>query len=375
LDAARRQLVKVNHTSTHLVNHALREILGDAIDQRGSLVLPEKLRFDFSWNKALTGEQLQRVDELVRREIEAALPVHSQEVPLRQALAIRGLRAVAGEQYPNCVRVLSVGVAVNDLLAAPDRAEWRSHSVELCGGTHISNTSEVRRFTMISEEPLALGIRRLTAVTGQLAEEAEANADALEKKVAGLEPVQGEELKAAITQIGSEVDKASIPAHRRVALRALLEKHKARVIGDFHSVRTQQAEAARQHAEKAIETLAGSPSNIHVGVVQAGSFTTAMVDSAKSIQARHPEVAVLLLSPEIASDAAKSKVTVVAQVPECLVARGLNAGEWARTIAAFLGGKGGGKPTTAQGSGPNVGRIDEAVGEARAFAQGKLGGK
>ncbi len=141
-----RDRTEKNHTTTHLANWALREVLGDDVQQKGSLVDPEKLRFDFSHGKALADEELARVETLVNEGIGKKLPVYAEVAPQEQALKIHGLRAVFGEKYPPMVRVVSVGVSVKDLLENPGNPKWRDYSIEFCGGTHLANAGDAETF-------------------------------------------------------------------------------------------------------------------------------------------------------------------------------------------------------------------------------------
>lgn len=302
--------------------------------------------------------------------ISQALPVHAKEVPRARALAINGIRAVFGEDYPDPVRVVSVGPTVDELLADPNNEKWKNYSIELCGGTHISSTTQVSCFTVLSEEPLARGVRRITAVTGAHARKAHEDADALHQRVEAARKKSSNELREEVTKLIADIDRASIPASRRHHLRTLLEALQKDVFSAAKSTRNEQLEAAQQFAERAIETLTASPSGIYVGILEVGSFVVGMTNCVKAIAARHPDVAILLLSPEVVKG--KGKVTVVAHVPDSLVQKGLLASEWASTVATFLGGKGGGKAHTAQGSGPDVDKIRQAAQEATAFAKSKL---
>jgi len=172
VDYNRRTLIAPNHTCTHMLNFALREVLGDHIDQKGSIVLPEKLRFDFSHGKPVQPEDLRKIEYIVNQQIKDELEVSAQEIKLADAKRINGLRAVFGEIYPDPVRVVSIGRKVEDLLANPESKEWLSISTELCGGTHISNTRDAAAFALISEEGIAKGVRRITAVTAECASQA-----------------------------------------------------------------------------------------------------------------------------------------------------------------------------------------------------------
>src|SRR5678815_3110320 len=158
-----RPRTEQNHTATHLANWALREVLGDAVQQKGSLVDPDKLRFDFSHGKAVTEEELGRVEALVNECVEKKLPVYADVAPQEKALKIHGLRAVFGEKYPPMVRVVSIGAPVGELLADPSNAKWRQNSIEFCGGTHLKNTGDVEAFIVTAEESVSKGVRRIVA--------------------------------------------------------------------------------------------------------------------------------------------------------------------------------------------------------------------
>jgi alanyl-tRNA synthetase len=166
-DELRRQPIRSNHTATHVLNYALRETLGSDVDQKGSLVAEEKLRFDFSNKAALTEKDIQNVEEISTEYIRKAHAVYSKDVSLKTAQQIYGVRAVFGETYPDPVRVVSIGVPVDKLLTDVQNKEWQKYSIEFCGGTHVGSTDEIKELVIISEEGIAKGIRRIIAVTGQ----------------------------------------------------------------------------------------------------------------------------------------------------------------------------------------------------------------
>src|SRR5690606_8982133 len=126
-------------------------------------------RFDFSHTAALSSEEIKQVEEMVNRDIASDLPVHWEYVPQEQALQISGLRAVFGEKYPPVVRVVSIGRTVKDLLANPADERWKDLSIEFCGGIHLAKTGDAEGFVIVSEEAVAKGVRRITALTGQSA--------------------------------------------------------------------------------------------------------------------------------------------------------------------------------------------------------------
>jgi alanyl-tRNA synthetase len=137
-DELRRAPLRRNHTATHVLNYALREVLGDHIDQKGSLVAPTKLRFDFSHKQPITPDEMAKIEQLSREWIARDVPVYSAELPLETGFKIPGLRAVFGEAYPDPVRVVTLEYDVKEMAADPENPKWRQTSVEFCGGTCVS---------------------------------------------------------------------------------------------------------------------------------------------------------------------------------------------------------------------------------------------
>ena len=182
VDVNRRRSIMNNHTGTHVLNFALRKVIGDC-DQRGSLVAPDRLRFDFTNKGAMKIDEVKRTEEICQEAVNKNLSVYAKETPLSIAKAIQGLRAVFDETYPDPVRVVSVGKSIEDLIADPNGPSAFEYSVEFCGGTHLKNSSHIESFVILSEEAIAKGIRRIIAVTGQEAIKATKRGDALEKNV------------------------------------------------------------------------------------------------------------------------------------------------------------------------------------------------
>lgn len=222
VDYNRRSLIAPNHTMTHVLNYAIRKVLlGDSTsdivsakgtcDQKGSLVDAEKLRFDFSWNGSLSSDEIQQIESIVTDTIQNNLTVYSQNVPLASAQGICSLRSVFGERYPDPVRVLSVGVDVNDLISDPNNSTWRNHSVEFCGGTHLQNTSQAEVFVIIEEFGIAKGIRRITGLTRDAAKQAKLLASNIFEKIDYLLTLQpGAELNNAVKLLKLEIDRAVV---------------------------------------------------------------------------------------------------------------------------------------------------------------------
>jgi alanyl-tRNA synthetase len=217
VDYNRRSLIAPNHTMTHVLNFALRKTLlsdlkddidssAGLVEQKGSLVDAEKLRFDFSWNGALTSAQVHEVETTVVKLINSKVNVFAEVVPLAIASKIRGLRQVFGERYPDPVRVISVGADVQRLIAEPDREEWQDVSIEFCGGTHLNNTSEAEDFVLVEESGIAKGIRRIVGLTKIGAREARNRANILLERLTELENMEcGAELNNLSKAIKVEV--------------------------------------------------------------------------------------------------------------------------------------------------------------------------
>ena len=207
-DELRRWPIRNNHTGTHILNFALREVLGDGIDQKGSLVAAEKLRFDFSHKSGVSDADLEKIEDCSTNYIRQNCAVYSKEVPLATAREIEGVRAVFGETYPDPVRVVSVGVEVEELLKNVKDPQWKKVSIEFCGGTHVQKTGDIKDLVIIEESGIAKGIRRIIAVTGEDAHAVQRLAEAFDSRLAKLEkaahgPAKDAEIKAIKLELPS----------------------------------------------------------------------------------------------------------------------------------------------------------------------------
>jgi alanyl-tRNA synthetase len=215
VDYERRSCIAPNHTMTHVLNYALRKVLvlknpgmdSSQCEQKGSLVDSEKLRFDFSWSTALTVSEISAIESIVVDVIKTKLPVDSCVVPLSTASGISSLRKVFGEAYPDPVRVISVGAVVDDLIKDPLNEQWFNVSVEFCGGTHLTNTSQAEDFVIVEESGIAKGIRRIVAFTKTQASLARSRANSLLSKLKNAELLpDSQELVLAYKNLRREVN-------------------------------------------------------------------------------------------------------------------------------------------------------------------------
>ncbi|KAL7058888.1 hypothetical protein AAHC03_012964 [Spirometra sp. Aus1] len=383
VDPARRVGLMRNHTGTHVLNFALRRVLGEA-DQKGSLVSPDRLRFDFTAKRALTKDEVVATEEAARRMIRSWQRVFAEDVPLANAKAIQGLRAVFGEVYPDPVRVVSVGVPVTaSLLRDPTSNVASRTSVEFCGGTHVLNVGHVGKFVLVSEEAIAKGIRRIVAVTGPEGERAEKQADLLAEDVAkfveavntatGASPVNDAKCRQLSQKFASVLDSvatAAISLGRRETLRESLHAAKQKLDDRDKLAKSALSAEVLEDARRlcAQEKKAGAGDYL-VHVFKAESNAKAINAALKEMEKNLPTTAVMALSV----DKTANKILCLTQVPKVLIARGLKANEWVATVSKKIGGKGGGKEASAQATGCAAAcRIEEVVQLAKSFASSKL---
>ena len=369
LDTRRRNPTMANHTATHMLNLGLRAVLGEGVEQKGSLVEPERLRFDFSHNKPVTPDEAKQVEQIVARQIEQDLTVYTAMAPLAEARQINGVRAVFGEAYPDPVRVVCVGQPVEDLLASPANPAWRELSVEFCGGTHLGSAGEAQHFALVHETGIAKGIRRVEALTGTAAEAAHATADQLAARIAAAGKLDAAALSEELPVVSGEIDQLTMPIWRKEELReaaaGLVEKLKAAQKGAAKELRARAVELARRIAESAKASL---DHVVVTSIDEVAGDREALTAAAQTIHDNHPGSAVMLFNVH------EGKVVMLASVPDELVKRGLKAGDWIRETAPIVGGKGGGRPNQAQGAGSDPAKLREAVKHARSYATKTLMG-
>ncbi len=364
IDRRRRARTAGNHTATHLANFGLRKVLGGVVDQRGSLVAAERMRFDFTHSQPVSPAQLAEVEGIVRSQIKQDLTVYAEPAPLQVAKSISGLRAVFGETYPDPVRVVSIGEPVSELLDNPGNNAWQELSVEFCGGTHVSSTAMIGGFCIVSEEAVAKGIRRIVAVTGDEAEASLAQVREISQRVAQTATLADEQLPSALPALIAEIDGSSMPVAAKHDLRGkvgeLQERAKSAEKAAAGKVRDRAVAEARSLAQSAL--TANDP--IVVGRIDAAGDRQALQAAVKTITDTCPRCAVLLMTV----DSADGKVAIAAAVPQPLIQKGLKAGDWIRETSAIVGGKGGGRPDSAQGGGTETAKAGEALKTARSYA-------
>jgi len=372
LDEERRKCVMNNHSGTHILNYALRQVLSGDADQRGSLVAPDKLRFDFTNKAAMTVEQVKKVEDIANQMINKNEPIYAKEASLAVAKTIQGLRAVFDETYPDPVRVVSVGVPVDDLEADPTGPKGATTSVEFCGGTHLSRAGHAMKMVIVVEEAIAKGIRRVVALTGPEAAKAVAKENLLHTQVEAVrEKVKEEGLTAKekvklITELTDDISAATISYHKKDAMRGALKAVK-KLIDDQD--RARKAAVMGEVVEVTKALLTANP-NLPYLVYELNAFAqNKAVDGAlKQVKALAPQTPAIFFS----TDEDTGKILCMAQVSKEVVAKGLKANEWCGSVQALINGKGGGKPESAQASGTNVSNLNKAMEVATQFVMDKL---
>uniref|UniRef100_U3ILW3 Alanine--tRNA ligase n=1 Tax=Anas platyrhynchos platyrhynchos TaxID=8840 RepID=U3ILW3_ANAPP len=343
IDETRRRPVMSNHTATHILNFALRSVLGEA-DQRGSLVAPDRLRFDFTAKGALSTQEIKKVEGIANQMIEEAKTVYAKDCSLAAAKAIQGLRAVFDETYPDPVRVVSIGIPVEELLADPSGPAGSITSIEFCGGTHLQNSGHAGHFVIVSEEAIAKGIRRIVAVTGAEARKALRKVDSLKKLLSALDAkvkvqtAPNKDVQKEITDLSETLATAVIPQWQKDELREAVKALK-KVMDDLD--RASKADIQKR----------------------------ALNESLKLFKTHSPQTATMLF----AVDNEAGRITCLCQVPQETVKKGLKASQWVQEVSGLMDGKGGGKDVSAQATGKNVGCLPEALRLATDFARLHLG--
>ena len=326
IDTVRRAAIRRAHSATHLLDAALVKVLGDHVHQAGSLVEPDRLRFDFTHFEGITPQQLNEVEDLVNDAILDGLTITTEELPLDEAKA-RGAVATFGEKYGQTVRVVTMG----------------DFSMELCGGTHLDNTAKVGMFRIKSESSVASGVRRIEATTGRVS---------IDETRHGRNTL----LKAAQffkTAPGSILERMEQQANEMKELRQTLEKFKTEAsLGEARQVMASAKTVGGLHI------ITGTRQNMDANALRAmGDF----------MRDKDPSVVAVLASIN------GEKVSFLAVCGKEAVAKGIKAGDLVKAVSAVCGGKGGGKPDSAMGGGTDLLKVDDALATVDDFVAAKLG--
>merc|ERR1712176_210312 len=350
VDYGRRRYIAPNHSMTHVLNAALREVLGEGCDQRGSLNNEEKLRFDFSYKRAMSASQLRDTENYVRDTIEKPMPVFAEVMPLKDAKAIPGVRAMFGEVYPDPVRVVKIG----------------KDSIEFCGGIHVSNTAEAEAFVLTEETAVAKGIRRITALTREAAIKAIAEGNKFEDRTLALERINADETPDLDKQAGAlrqDVDAVEFSAALKSELRARLDQVQKRGIEAKKRLLAGRVDKVLNTVIADVEQALEDGKKTLVLNLDIGANSKASQKVIKAVQKIAPCLAFMGVSEEEAGSG--GKVLCFAIVPESVMNdTGLKANEWLKDVLDSVGGRGGGRPGSAQGQAPLCDDVEAVIANA-----------
>ena len=325
VDAKKRALSARNHSATHLLQKALRTVLGTHVEQAGSSVNEDRLRFDFTHFSAMTPEELKKVEEIVNEKIAAALPVVVKNMPIEEAKKT-GAQALFGEKYGDIVRVVNIG----------------DFSIEFCGGTHVQNTSEIAAFKIISETGVAAGVRRIEALTSEGLMKYYDELEEKLKNAAHLLKATPDNLADKITHLMSE----------NKALHSEVESLKSRMAQDAVGDVMDQVKEV-----KGVKLLAAEVDGVDMNGLR---------DLGDQLKEKLGDGVVVLAS------ANEGKVSLMATATEGAMKKGAHAGNLVKGIAGCVGGGGGGRPNMAQAGGKNPAGIKDALEKAAEVLEGQI---
>jgi alanyl-tRNA synthetase len=331
---------------THLLHWALHELVSPDAAQKGSYVGPEKLTFDFS-SAALTPQQKRDVEKTVNEKVRENAPVSWMEIPYAEAKKRKDIQQFFGEKYDDNVRVVQIGGAPNEL---------NGYSMELCGGTHVKSTAEIGAFRIVKEEAIAAGIRRIEAVSGNAAREwAKVEAQRQQEKFEMLQ-----RKKSDLAPLPSFDENADTDAMLKIIDTRTAHLEKLDV--DLREWEKKQSKAN----EAQLQSRAAKIANELLETDGGKSFCVAEIKESdgKLLQAISDVLKSQFAGPIFLAGAADGRVALVATVPKEMTAK-FQANKVIQEIAPIVGGKGGGRPESAQGGGTDVDKIDEALAKAK----------
>jgi alanyl-tRNA synthetase len=365
-DELRRWPIRNNHTGTHVLNYALKETLGNSVEQKGSLVAPGKLRFDFSNKQALSLKEVEQVENISNDFIKQNLKVYTKDVALSLAKKINGVRAVFGETYPDPVRVVSVGEPVEILIADPSNIKWTKISVEFCGGTHVNKTGDIKELVITEESGIAKGIRRIVAVTGVDAYEVQKVAKDFDLKLDALDVLPLDSVKESkAKQLAVELSRLSVSVLEKNKLNEKFTKIQKKIMEELKKKQ-------RLESKKAVDSVTSffteneNALYFVYEVKEANGNAKALSEALNHVKSKLPTKSVYLFSAD------SEKVAHGCYIAEQTSSKGLVATELGSVVTKIIGGRSGGKGSTIQGSGIEVNKVSDAISELEKLFKEKL---
>ncbi|MFL8968621.1 alanine--tRNA ligase [Helcococcus kunzii] len=325
IDADRRNSIRKNHSATHLLNKALKTVLGTHINQAGSLVTDERLRFDFTHFEAISDEDLSKIEQMVNKSIFDNYKVNIQEMSLKESQEM-GAVGLFEDKYKDVVRVVDMG----------------GYSTELCGGSHVNSTSEVMMFKILSESGIAAGVRRIEAITGLSVYNYLNKYQEKEERIANILKTKKENIE----------EKINSTLENEENMKSIIETYKS---------------LQENRIIESIETKISTINDVNTLIVRLDDIEMDLLKNiSDKIQNKNDNIIVLL------SSVINGKIIFVSSVSPQLIKRNIKAGEIVRFVAQNTGGNGGGRPDFAQAGGKDIDKLDEALKAAADFITDKL---
>ncbi|TPX09300.1 uncharacterized protein E0L32_009492 [Thyridium curvatum] len=367
-DELRRQPIRNNHTGTHVLNHSLREVLGDDVNQKGSLVDQDKLRFDFSHKAAVTIPELKKIEDMSNAYIKQNCKVFYKDVELELARQIEGVRAVFGETYPDPVRVVSIGIEVDMLLEKPKNHEWRKVSVEFCGGTHVEQTGQIKDLVIVEEGGIAKGIRRIVAYTGEAAHQVQREANLFSERLDALDKLPfGPEKEALIKTTAHELNQLTISTLTKEELRIRFAKIQKDVVDELKKRQKAELKVSVSTVQEFFAKPENKDANVFVGRLPVSANAKAISEVINHYKSKGKDKSVYVFggNPD-------EGVVHGVYVGTDLASKGITAEEWTGRVSEIIGGKAGGKEPSRQGAGTKPEKLEEGLAVAEKFLADKL---
>jgi alanyl-tRNA synthetase len=325
IDVERRKAIMRAHSATHLLQKALTRVLGDHVHQAGSLVEPDRLRFDFTHYSAMTAEEMAKVDAAVQAAVLEGYSIVTREMPIEEAQAM-GATALFSEKYGDTVRVVNMG-------------GW---SIELCGGTHLDNTAKVGPFRIESEYSVASGVRRIEAITGK---ETLAEMDRTRQRI---------------------YDACSLLKTKPAELATKLETQVEEIRALKKAVETYKAKEAAGEVDRFLFSAHNIGDVKVLTTVVPGADPNKLRQMGDMLRDKEPKVAAVLAAVN------DEKITFLAVCGKEAIAKGIKAGDLVKTVCTAAGGSGGGKPDSAMGGGKDATKVDNALALVDDFVASKV---
>jgi alanyl-tRNA synthetase len=354
-DFERRKPISSNHTTTHLLNYGLRKVIGNKVIQQGSEVTEEKLRFDFKHTQKITEKELEEIENIVKKQINSSLTVYTKVEEIGKAKNIPNIVLLEGEEYPNPVRVISIGKNVDELTENDDL------SLEFCGGTHLSNTIDAEDFTIVSELGVSKGTRRIIGVTKSISKKYISNSIQFQKLLNDCKKLEGNNFVERVATLQVDITNFEIPLVDRYKYEKELEEL-------FKKSKNIQKQLEKDILDNSLSYFGEIANNFNSNylILDLSNFkpNKKVIDKVLETALKNEKTKIVpIMMISVISD----KISITTMVPESLKQK-ISAASWASETAVISNGKAGGSEMKGQGQGLDSSKIKQSVEKAHHFA-------